>query len=100
VARSYAELLDAFLAHLLNGGVRPTVQVVSLAHRLGALHATGGDVVALHGRALEEAGASRDDDRLAGVSAVEGRLLVVEALGGLIDWYRALVSERPGQSGS
>ncbi len=92
---AYKDLVDHYLGHLVTRTLRPSASMFSLASRLGALGCGPRDLIDLHLAGLK-AKAQLSDARRAHFMATEGRLLALEMMGLLVDYYRR-VAARPEQ---
>ena len=82
----YGELLDAYLESLTFKQPAPHREIESLTSRLGDQGAGPRDVVDLHLRAVEAKSHGVHPKR-ANAYAIEGRLLALETMGYLVDYY-------------
>jgi len=83
----YQDLLDRYLEYQVFNLSKPRDHMKDLASRLGDLGAQPRDLIDVHSHALE-ATARRVSRARAGTYAIEGRLLALEIMGYLVDYYR------------
>jgi CheY-like chemotaxis protein len=87
LAESYAELLEAYLEELASGAEKPRATMERLVAALGEAGAASRDLVDMHLAALVEVLPGKDQQRVRWL-AIEGRLLALEMMGLLADYYR------------
>lgn len=87
LARSYATVLEDYLDQLVLRRERPRDEMERLVTRLGDANAGPRDLLNLHVEALEITSKGKNTARGRSL-AVEGRLLALEMMGLLVDYYR------------
>jgi len=87
IRKSYESLLEAYLDALGFSERPPRKEIGDLAEMIGRAGGGPRDVVDMHIRAVEEKSRRVSTGR-AQAYAVEGRLLALEVMGNLVDYYR------------
>lgn len=87
LVEEYVHLLDAYVQRISNQREKPRLAMESLSTRLG--NAAGGprDLLDIHLAALYKVAGGRTDER-SRAYVLEGRLLALEMMGQLVDFYR------------
>lgn len=83
----YLDLLSAYLDYLLKKGAKPRDQMIHLITQLGDMDTGPRDLLDIHIAALDILLAQHSAER-ARLMAIEGRLLALELMGLLVDYYR------------
>lgn len=85
--KTYIDLLEAYLAQFTSNGGKPHDAMERIANQLGEAGAGPRDLVDVHVAALVEVLLGKDEQRIRWL-AIEGRLLALEMMGLLVDFYR------------
>lgn len=84
---NYASLLDQYLEAIGFGQTPPRADIRALANAIGALGGGPRDVVDLHVRGVSKK-CSKVHPKRGAAYTIEGRLLALELMGFLVDYYR------------
>lgn len=87
LVEQYQEILNAYLDSLVVKKEKPQEAMQAVIARLGDLAAGPRDVIDLHSAALKQAGRDASPARVR-ACAVQGRLLALEMMGQLVEYYR------------
>lgn len=93
LTRDYMAVVEAYLRHLVVVREKPTMQMEGLVTRLGDLGAGPRDLVEIHLSALDELIKKVAPD-LGNSMTTESRLLALEMMGHLVEYYRVGVRRR------
>lgn len=89
---NYHDLLDKYLEQLVVSSPKPVKAMADLIRELGTYGGTPRDLLDIHVAALEAA-VQDANPRRAEAYSIEGRLLALEMMGFMVDYYRTGISQ-------
>lgn len=95
LAQNYEALMDGYLQQLIVEAPKPIREMKTITQTLGDLGGGPRDLLDIHLTALEVAASGVNPARSEAYS-VEGRLMALEMMGLLVDYYRTGLGPRPG----
>ena len=87
LSEHYREVVDAYVAHLVERTPKPNEAITSIATSFGELNATPDDLIDCHVRAVESALAEAPQERRQPYASA-GRMMALDMMSSLVEFYR------------